>query len=61
MAAADHRAQLAVKTWLIDTGPLVAYIDRNETVVYANLASGALMGMDAKSFRGRREVKCSAR
>ena len=28
MAPRAERAQLAVKTWLVDTGPLVAYIDR---------------------------------
>jgi predicted nucleic acid-binding protein len=28
MATTDQRAELAVNTWLIDTGPLVAYIDR---------------------------------
>jgi len=44
---------------ILDALPLtVAYLDRDETVLYANLASGALMGMDAKSLRGRvlREV-----
>jgi uncharacterized protein len=28
MAAGAERAQLAMKVWLIDTGPLVAYLDR---------------------------------
>jgi PAS domain S-box-containing protein len=31
----------------------VAYIDRSETVVYANSASGELMGKDVESIRGR--------
>jgi hypothetical protein len=30
MAAPDQRPQLAMKTWLIDTGPLVAYLNRTE-------------------------------
>ncbi len=30
MAAPDQGAQLAVKTWLVDTGPFVAYISRTD-------------------------------
>jgi hypothetical protein len=30
MAKKDQRTQLAMKTWLIDTGPLVAYVSRTD-------------------------------
>jgi hypothetical protein len=30
MATGDQGAQLAVKTWLVDTGPFIAYINRRD-------------------------------
>ena len=32
MAATDQGTQLAMKTWLIDTGPLVAYLNRTDAM-----------------------------
>jgi PAS domain S-box-containing protein len=49
-----HRSEDFFGT-ILDALPLtVAYIDRNETVVYANKASAALIGKDVYAIRGQK-------